>query len=112
MTSFDGTWLWVLGGILLLLTLDLLRRRRLREELAWGWFLLSMVLMGLGWGEPGEVTPGWLWPVLGGVVMVVGLSLSVWISTLTRQVQTLTREMALLRAQVERDHPKEGGQGG
>lgn len=110
MSVSQSTWLVALGGGLLLLTLDLLRRRRLREELAWGWFLLSVLLLGLGWGELPPEEVGVALPLVGGAAMVVGLSLSVWISTLSRQVQTLTRELALLRAQVERD--PEGGHGG
>uniref|UniRef100_A0A832I1J1 DUF2304 domain-containing protein n=1 Tax=Eiseniibacteriota bacterium TaxID=2212470 RepID=A0A832I1J1_UNCEI len=102
-----------LGAVgLALYVLDLVRRRRLSEEYSVLWVLCTVTLAVLGFATPVLV---WLTDLLGMVwesstVFAAGLAfamamllyLSVRMSRLGAENQALTRELALLRHDLER----------
>jgi len=91
--------------------LDLVRRRRLREEYSWLWLLTSLSLFVL------VIKYSWLVAItksIGAVVptstlfigaliflMMLSVQFSVRISKLTDQVKNLVQENALLREKIE-----------
>ncbi|MFQ5851210.1 MAG: DUF2304 domain-containing protein [Candidatus Binatia bacterium] len=95
-----------------LLIVELVRRRRLREEYSWLWLLtgvgmivlvvwyrlLLFVTWMIGAGTP--VTTLFLFSSL--FLLVIAIHYSVIISRLTTQVKNLAQELALLASQVER----------
>lgn len=98
--------LLTVGGIL-----ELVRRRKLKEEYAWLWIVtgLGMVVLASWYG-----LIEWLTHLIGAVtvtttlflfallfLLLVTVHFSVVISRLTQQVRRLTQELAILRA--ERD---------
>lgn len=88
--------------------LELVRRRRLREEYAWLWILtaLGMVVLSSWYGlierisrVVGAVTPTttlFLFALL--FLLAISVHFSTMISRLQQQVRRLTQELALLRA--------------
>ncbi len=100
------------GAVLLLLyVLDLVRRRRLSEEYSLLWVLLTAVVAVLGFSTP---LLTWLTRALGmmgasSTVFAFGLAftiamlllLSVRLSRLGHENHALTRELALLRHELE-----------
>lgn len=92
---------------LILLIVDLVRRRRLREEYSWLWILTGGVILALSiWYRALEAIArfiGVINPVSGlfffGILFLflIGLQFSVRISALTGQVKKLTQELAILR---------------
>jgi hypothetical protein len=101
-----------IGAVLLVLyVLDLVRRRRLSEEYSLLWVISTVVVAALGFSTPLLV---WVSRELGIVqenstVFAFGLAfsvamllhLSVRLSRLARESQTLARELALLRHELE-----------
>jgi len=91
--------------------LDLVRRRRLREEYSWLWLLTSVVLFLLvikyNWLAVLSRIIGAVLPTstlfLGALIFLMFLSVqfSVRISSLTDQVKNLVQENALLRVKIE-----------
>ena len=108
------------GAVLLaLFVLDLVRRRRLSEEYSLLWVLASVLIAILGFSTPFLV---WVTRALGVVmevstVFATGLAftvamllyLSVKLSRLGAENQTLSREMALLRFELEEFRGREQG---
>ena len=106
-----------LGAVLLTLyVLDLVRRRRLSEEYSLLWVVATAVMALLGFSTP---VLRFITQALGimyesSTVFAVGLTfaivmllhLSVKMSRLTHEHQTLTRELALLRHELERPKPE------
>ena len=102
-----------LGAVALaLLVLELVRRRRLSEEYSLLWLVSATVIAILGFSTP---VLSWITRVLGilyenSTVFAAGLAfaivmllyLSVRLSRLGFESQALTRELALLRFEVER----------
>jgi hypothetical protein len=100
------------GAVLLVLyVLDLVRRRRLSEEYSLLWMISTVVVAALGFSTPLLV---WVSRELGIVqenstVFLFGLAfclamllhLSVRLSRLGQESQTLARELALLRQELE-----------
>jgi len=100
------------GAVLLVLyVLDLVRRRRLSEEYSLLWMVSTVVVAALGFSTPLLV---WVSRQLGIVqenstVFAFGLAfsvamllhLSVRLSRLAQESQTLARELALLRQELE-----------
>jgi hypothetical protein len=91
--------------------LELVRRRRLREEYAWLW-VLSGVAMALLAGWYGLVE--WLTRLIGAVVatttlflfgflflLLISIHYSTVISRLTDQVRRVTQELAILEAELQ-----------
>jgi hypothetical protein len=103
------------GAVLLALyVLDLVRRRKLSEEYSLLWVLSTVVVAALGFSTPLLV---WVSRGLGIVqenstVFAFGLAfslamllhLSVRLSRLGQENQTLARELALLRHELEESH--------
>lgn len=101
-----------LGAVLLaLVVLDLVRRRRLSEEYSVLWVIATTVIAILGFSTP---LLTWITRVLGflfessttfafglGFSIVMLLYQSLHQSRLTTENQVLTRELALLRDEVE-----------
>jgi len=101
-----------LGAVLLaLVVLDLVRRRRLSEEYSVLWVIATTVIAILGFSTPILV---WITRVLGfmfessttfafglGFTIVMLLYQSLHQSRLATENQVLTRELALLRNEVE-----------
>jgi len=94
-----------------LIILDLVRRRRLREEYSWLWLLTSSALFVLviqySWLELITEAMGAVLPTttlfIGALVFLMFLSIqfSVRISRLTDQVKNIVQENALLREKIE-----------
>lgn len=101
---------FVLGaGILLIgLVVELVRRRRLREEFSWLWILLAVVGMIFGlWfnlqvallrvtGAASSSSVVFMFAIF--ALALLNLHAATKISTLTRQVHVLAQELALLRS--------------
>jgi len=98
------------SGALLLLVVDLVRRRRLTEEYSFIWLLSAAALLVLSlWRDILHVTARWLgiyYPpailllVLVFSVFVASLYFSVVISGQRRQIDRLVEEIALLEQRV------------
>jgi len=94
-----------------LLVLELVRRRRLREEYAWLWVLTGVAMIVLaGWygllqaitaliGAVLPTTTLMLFSIL--FLLAICIHYSVIISRLTTQVKNLAQELALLADRVE-----------
>jgi hypothetical protein len=91
--------------------LDLVRRRRLREEYSWLWLLISLMLFILvikyNWLVGLSRLIGVVLPTstlfLGALIflMILSVQFSVRISNLTNQVKNLVQENALLSDKIE-----------
>lgn len=91
--------------------LDLVRRRKLREEYSWLWLLTSVLLFILvikySWLISLSRLIGVVLPTstlfLGALIflMIISVQFSVRISNLTNQVKNLVQENALLRNMIE-----------
>lgn len=97
--------------LIFLFVLDLVRRRKLREEYSWLWLLTSMALFILvvrySWLEHITTLIGAVLPTttlfIGALVflMFLGIQFSVRLSKLTDQVKNLVQENALMREKIE-----------
>ena len=104
----------VCGIALLIVIIELVRRRKLKEEYSWLWIAAGVVilLIGLNYGLLVWITnligAGWTSSTLFffGIMFVVALSLqfSVKISRLETQLKNLAQQMALLESN-EKDAP-------
>ena len=96
--------------------LELVRRRKLKEEYAWLWVLIGLGAIGLVVFYPALE---WLTQLIGAVtvtttlfifsllfLLLINIHMSLVISRLSHQVKRLTQEMALLTV-VEPKEPKE-----
>ncbi len=104
-----------------LLILHLLRRRRLREEYSWLWFVTGAGIVVVAiWYDVLQ----WVTSLIGAVlptsalfflglifVILICLQFSVKLSALSNQIKNLTQEMALLRAEMEGDESRGGNPG-
>jgi len=102
--------------VVVLLIVELVRRRRLREEYSWLWLctgavmillvvwyrLLLYVTWIIGAGTP--VTTLFLSSTM--FLLLIAVHYSVIISKLTTQVKNLAQELALLRSEVEKHGDK------
>jgi len=99
----------VVGVGLLIVIIELVRRRRLKEEYSWLWLMAGVVMLviGLNYGLLQRITEfigaGWTSSTLFffGILFVVALCLqfSVKISGLENKVKNLAQQLALLEAQ-------------
>ena len=102
-----------------IIILDLVRRRRLKEEYSWLWLLTSAALFVLviqySWLELITEVMGAVLPTttlfIGALVFLMFLSIqfSVRISKLTDQVKNMVQENALLREKIEEIKNDKGG---
>ncbi|MBI2528379.1 MAG: DUF2304 domain-containing protein [Candidatus Rokubacteria bacterium] len=97
--------------VVFVLILELIRRRRLREEYAWLWLLtgVAMILL-VAWprllagitrmiGAVAPLTTLLIFSTL--FLLMIAVHYSLIISKLTTQVQNLSQEVALLSARVD-----------
>jgi len=125
MTTTQRVFAFLISAASLIAILELVRRRRLREEYSWLWILtsLGMLAMASWYGLIerltrliGAVTPTTTLFLFGLLfLLVISVHFSTVISRLTQQVRRLAQELAILSA--ERDQPpgappagREGGQ--
>jgi hypothetical protein len=98
--------------VVFLMLVELVRRRRLREEYAWLWLLTGAAMIALvGWprllafvthaiGAATPLTTLLIFSLL--FLLAIVVHYSVIISRLTTQVKNLTQELALLANRVDR----------
>ncbi len=102
----------VLASTILLLVLELVRRRKLREEYSWVWILVSLVLLAIATNEAvivgisraiGSAT-GTSTLFFGAILflLLLALQFSVRLSRLTHRQRTLAQRLALLEQEVDR----------
>ena len=108
----DRTILITLGAALILLVsvLELVRRRRLREQYSILWLLASVVILILASNRvlldllaramKIAYPPSALFVVLLGFLLLITLHFSTVISRLTRDNESLAQEIAILRVQI------------
>jgi len=99
----------VMGVLFLLTIVELVRRRKLKEEYSWLWIAAGMAILvvGLNYGLLVRITEfigaGWTSSTLFffGIFFVLALSLqfSVKISALETRVKNLAQQLAILEAQ-------------
>lgn len=112
-TSRQKTLAMVVSAVLLLLILELVRRRKLREEYSWLWLLTALAIMLLSLRFDllqamtrliGAVVPVSTLFFFGLIfLMVISISYSVRISTLSLQVKNLAQKLAILEGHVRND---------
>ncbi len=116
---------WIALGILVVI-LELVRRRKLREEYAALWLLTGVLLLLLAWNYS---LLRWLTRAVGAVMpvstllflgilflLLVSLQFSVRLSTTTQRLKDLNQKVALLEAELRehvegRSGPAGGGEG-
>ena len=113
----------VVSFLLLLLVLDLVRRKRLTEEYSFVWIVCALALIGLSIGrrllDSVASTMGIFYPpavlllVLVLFVFVASLSFSVVLSRQRQQIERLIEETAILDARIREltGEPKHPGSG-
>lgn len=99
----------VIGVTLFLYIIELVRKKRLREEYAWLWMLTGLLIVVLSvWYDLlvfigrllGGILPSALLFFFGLLsLLLICLHLSIKLSTLTDQVKKLSQELALTRVQ-------------
>lgn len=99
----------VIGVLLFLYIIELVRKRRLREEYAWFWLLTGLMIVLLSvWYDLlvflgrllGGILPSALLFFFGLLsLLLICLHLSIKLSTLTDQVKRLSQEIALTQTQ-------------
>ena len=112
-TARQKTLALVVSGALLLLILELVRRRKLREEYSWLWLLTALAIMTLALRYDLLLT---MTQLVGAVVpistlfffgliflMVISISYSVRISTLSLQVKNLAQKLTILESYMQDD---------
>jgi hypothetical protein len=108
----------LIGVSLFIYIIELVRRRKLREEYAWLWMLTGMVIVVLSFWYGLLVYIGQL---LGGILpsailflfglvflLLIALHQTIKISKLTDEVKQLTQELALLSAEVHVKKKEDG----
>lgn len=120
MTRIQQIFAVLTSLLVLAFIVELVRRRRLREEYAWLWLLTSvgMVLLASWYGLLERVsrfigavtvtTTLFLFALL--FLLLISIHFSMVISRLSSQVRRLTQELAILEAMRERPPP--GGRPG
>jgi hypothetical protein len=98
----------VVSAMLLVLVIDLVRRRKLTEEYSFVWILCAVALLGLSlWRELLHVVAHWLGVFYPPVVLLLVLIVFVFIACLNfsivvsrqhRQIERLVEEQAILAA--------------
>lgn len=112
MTPTQQTFAILASVVTLLFIVELVRRRRLREEYAWLWLLtgVGMVVLASWYGLIegithliGAVTPTttlFVFALL--FLLIVSVHFSIVISRTSQQVRRLVQELALLEAELGR----------
>jgi hypothetical protein len=120
MTPTQRTFAIVTSVVTLIGILELVRRRKLREEYSWLWILTTAVMLVLsawyGLIERlsrliGAVTPTTTLFLFGLLfLLLISVHFSTMISRLTQQVRTLTQELAILSAERDRAAARGGAE--
>ncbi len=110
MTHTQRIFAIVTSAATLLFILELVRRRKLKEEYSWLWFLTAALMLVLsswyGLIEElsrmiGAITPTTTLFLFGLLfLLVISVHFSTVISRLTQQVRRLTQEVAILQAEL------------
>ncbi len=112
MTPHQQVFALVTSVVAFLLIVELVRRRRIREEYSWLWLLTGAamivlvvwqrLLLAITWiiGAVSPVTTLVLFSLL--FLLAIAIHYSVIISRLTTQIKNLAQELALLASQLER----------
>ena len=121
MSPRQKTLALIISTSLLILILELVRRRKLREEYSWLWLLtgLAILVLSLRYDLLVAVTT-----LIGAVVpvstlfffglillMLISISYSVRISRLSLQVKNLAQKLTLLEAHLHETRPQEAKEG-
>jgi hypothetical protein len=111
MTPRQQVFALVMSVALLVFVIEMVRRRRLREEYSWLWILVAVaiLLVSLWFGLVkwltqliGAVTPVSTLFVFGILfLMVVNIYFSIKVSTLTTQVKNLAQRLAIMSRYVQ-----------
>jgi len=101
-----------IGIALFICIIEMVRRRKLREEYAWLWLLTGVTIVALSFwydllvfiGEVlGDIMPSAALFFLGLIfLLLISLRQSITISALTDQVKMLSQEIALLKAEKKK----------
>lgn len=104
----------IIATSIFLIILDLVRRRKLREEYSWLWLLTGTIMIILTlWYELllkltlliGAVVPiSTLFFFAFIFLMLVCLQFSVSISKLTEKIKNLTQELIILKSKIEKNN--------
>jgi hypothetical protein len=102
----------ILAGAMLALVVELLRRRKLREEYSWVWVGTALLLIGLAFSQD---LLQWIGDLVGSAtatstlffgailfLLLLALQFSVRLSKLTHRHRTLGQRVALLEAELRR----------
>jgi len=97
--------------LIVLLVVELVRRRKLREEYSWLWLLTGgSIILLVGWYDLllfvthliGAVAPTTTLFIFGLLfLMLISLHYSIQISKLSHQVKEMAQQLALLKGRVE-----------
>ena len=97
--------------LIVLLVVELVRRRKLREEYSWLWLLTGgSIILLVGWYDLllfvthliGAIVPTTTLFIFGLLfLMLISLHYSIQISKLSQQVREMAQQLAMLRGQVE-----------
>ncbi|MBI3181361.1 MAG: DUF2304 domain-containing protein [Myxococcales bacterium] len=103
----------VTSAVTLFYMVELVRRRRLKEEYAWLWILTGAGMLVLSLAYPlllwltqavGAVTPTTTLFIFGLLfLLIISVHYSIVLSRLTGQVRRLTQELAILSAEGQLD---------
>jgi hypothetical protein len=97
--------------LIMALVVELVRRRKLREEYSWLWLLTGgIIILLVVWYEPlvfithliGAIAPTTTLFIFGFLfLMLISLHYSIQISKLSHQVKEMAQQLTLLKGQVE-----------
>lgn len=111
MTPQQRTFTLIIAFGILLLIIELVRRRRLREEYSWLWLLTGFVIVLLVLWDgllkfiahlTGIIAPQSIVFFFGSMFLIlINIHYSVKISELSNQVKNLAQELAILRGELK-----------
>lgn len=119
MTPQQQIFALIAGGLIFVLIIELIRRRLLREEYSWLWFLTGFVIFLLvTWydllrelsriiGAKVVTTTLFLFALL--FLITINIHFSIKISALANQVKDLAQELAIQRALNEKSSAPDAG---
>jgi hypothetical protein len=97
--------------LIMIIVVELVRRRKLREEYSWLWLLTGVIIILLVvWYDPlvflthliGAIAPTTTLFIFGLLfLMLISLHYSIQISKLSRQVKEMAQQLTLLKGQVD-----------
>ena len=110
----------VASVLIMFIVVELVRRRKLREEYSWLWLLTGgVIILLVAWYDLlifithliGAVAPTTTLFIFGLLfLMLISLHYSIQISKLSHQVKEMAQQLAILRGQVEDPRDRKAGQ--